>query len=176
MAGACIIIVGARGSGKSTTLKNRLKKANKNALLIFDVNKEHQELYNKPFVPFDSFAKKATLVENAVIVIEEATIYLSNRGHNTDVKTFLVQARHNNNTVFLVYHSFRSIPNYIFELCDYAIIHKTSDTPEFVIDRFKHADISTAFTQIKNAAWIDSGKKKNGKPVEYSPHKVVAIY
>lgn len=176
MAGACILIVGARGSGKSTTLKSKLKKANKNSLLIFDVNKEHTELYDKPFIDFDAFTEKATMVTSAVIVIEEATIYLSNRGQNMDVKKFLVQARHNHNTVFLVYHSFRSIPLYVFDLCDYAIIHKTNDTPDLVMDRFKHEELTAAYTQIKNAPWIDSGKKKNGKPIEYSPHKVVAIY
>lgn len=177
MAGACIIIVGARGSGKSTTFKNHLKKVNKNAILLFDVNKEHTEFYNKPFVDFDTFTEKATRVENAVIGIEEATIYLSNRGQNFDVKKFLVKARHNGNTVFLVYHSFRSIPLYIFDLCDFIIIHKTNDTPDLVESRFQHADMLTAFNEIKNAAWIDSGKTKgNGSKIEYSPHKIIPIY
>lgn len=179
MAGACILIIGARGSGKSTTLKNRIgKKVNKNACLVWDPNKEHTDLYtHKPFTKFFDFTEKLSRIHNAVAVVEEATVYLNNRGHNFDVQEFLVQSRHHGNTVFLMYHSFRAIPQYIFDMADYAIVHKTNDSADGVWDKFKHETLLAAFNEIKSAEWIDSGKKRsNGTPIFYSPHKIIPIY
>ena len=176
MSGKCILIVGARGMGKSTTLRNELKKANKKSLIIYDVNGEHKDLYPYPLIPFEEFTDMCSRVYNAVIVIEEATIYLSNRGNNFDVKEFLVKARHRNNTVFMNYHSLRSLPIYIYDLSDFIVLHKTKDKQSLVEKKFEDEEFTEEFLKIKNAALLDSGKvKANGEPILYSPHVVLSI-
>lgn len=172
MGGKAFAIVGMRGSGKSTVLKSKLKLVNPDALLIYDPQAEYLDLYNHPLIPFDEFTNKCTNVSNAIIAIEEATIFLSNRGSNSDVRDFLVSARHRNNTFFLVYHSLRSIPRYVFDLIDYIILLKTNDTAEDVQTKFRHSGITNSFNKISSENWIPNNSQ-NGR---HSPHVNISIY
>ncbi len=174
MSGKAIIIVGQRGSGKSTFLRSQIKKVHPEALFIFDVNGEYKDLYPKPLLSFDEFTDLCTRVSNGVIAVEEATIFLNNRGNDRDVREFLVKARHKNTTILFCYHSLTSVPGYIFDLADYLVIHKTKDQEEDVISKFRSKEITAAFQRVKRAKWIDTGKSRNGKSVLYSPHEVVA--
>lgn len=170
MSGKGILVVGRRGSGKTTTNRRLLSKAHPDARLVLDVNGEYKDLFPHEPISFDKFTNLAVAVKNAVILIEEATIFLSNRGNNFDVRQLLVQARHNNNTIIFSFHSFRTIPKYIFDLCNVVIIHKTGDSEE-VLEQFDNEDLIKAFTEIKNAPML-----KNSTGVEYSPQKVFVIY
>lgn len=149
--GKVILIAGARGTGKTWLLKDRLKLVNKSALLIHDPNGEYKDLFPYPLLSFDEFTAKATMVRGAVIAIEEATIYLNNRGSNSDVIDFLVKSRHRGNTIFLVYHSLRAIPRYIFELSDYVILKKTGDAENEVDRKFENQALTTAFREVITA-------------------------
>ena len=74
---------------------------------------------------------------NTAIVFEEATIFFSNRGRSEEVIDLLVRKRHTNNIIILLFHSIRSVPNYIFELIDYIILFKTNDNEKLIHDKFK---------------------------------------
>lgn len=145
------LLVGRRKTGKSTFLKNRLKKAHKDNLVLFDINGEHKELYPKPLMYFDEFTEHCTNVRNALIAIEEGTVFLPNRGNNEDVRNFLARARHNNCSVFIVFHSFRAVPGYIYDLADLIVVFKTNDQEDLIQKKFGDPNLTAAFLAIKES-------------------------
>jgi DNA helicase HerA-like ATPase len=143
------IFVGATGTGKTTDVKKSiLDKVGKDNLFIFDVNNEYNAYYSKTLLPFDTFAETATQIRNGVILFEEATIFLSNRGSNEYLRDILVRKRHAKNIIVLVFHSFRSIPRYIFDLCNYVVIHKTNDNPDLIEQKFNHSGLTALFKEV----------------------------
>lgn len=143
-----IAIFGAPGKGKTTFVKNRLKKVSKNALHLHDVNNEYTEFYDKPFErDITKFSKKATKITNGCIVFEEATIFFSNHTSNTDITEILVRKRHTNNTIFFVFHSVRTIPRNILDLINYVVLFKTNDTVN-QIKKINHPEILEAFERV----------------------------
>lgn len=170
MSGKAVLIVGARGMGKTTTTKKLLTKTEPKARLVLDVNGEYMDLYPYPFIGFEEFSKKLTTVSNAVIVVEEATIFLSNRGYDKDITDVLVKARHRNNTIIMVYHSIRNVPKYIFDLCNMVVLHKTNDS-EKAVDEKDNDKLKEGFIWLKKQPML---KGENGK--EYSPQKVIDLY
>src|SRR5687767_14279315 len=116
MSGQSILVVGARGTGKTTRNKKLVSIAHPDNRLVLDINGEYKDLYPKPFLPYPQFSKIAKIVTGKVILIEEATFVLSNRGYDNDIQEVLVKARHNNNTLIFSYHTLRSIPYYIYSL------------------------------------------------------------
>lgn len=171
-----IIVVGGTGTGKTEKVKSLLRTVHPDARLVYDVNGEYIDLYNKPFIEdIDVFIRTAKNVRNAVIVFEEATIFFSNKGgSDKETKSILVRKRHTNNTPIFVFHTLRSIPRDIFDLSNIVIIHKTEDTESTITDKFENPAFTEAFLEIKNADWIDSGKidEYTKEKIFYSPHKV----
>jgi predicted AAA+ superfamily ATPase len=172
----CILVVGGTGTGKSEKIKAMLKNAHKDSLLIYDVNAEYTEFYNKPFVEdIEKFVSIAKQVYNSITVFEEATIFFSNKGgSDKHIKSILVRKRHTNNTVIFVFHSLRAIPRDIFDLSDIIILHKTEDIESVVSDKFENDHFTECFLRIKNLPWIDSGKidTGTGDKIYYSPCEV----
>ncbi len=171
MSGKAILVVGARGTGKTTTNKSMVSKVHPTRRLVLDVNGEYTDLYPFDFIGFETFSKKMTKVRGMFIVIEEATIFLDNRGKNGNVQDTLVMARHRDNTIVMSFHSFRTIPKYIYALCNMVILHKTGDTAEYIEDTFENPKLTEAFLEIQSAPNL---KGENGK--EYSPNKEVKLY
>ncbi len=170
MSGKSGLIVGSRGTGKTTTARGLVKMVPETARLIYDVNGEYKDLYPEPFLEFDEFTDLVNRANNAFILIEESTIFLNNRGNNFDVRSALVKARHKNNTFIFVFHSLRSIPRYIFDLSDLLILHKTNDTLDQIDSRFDNPSLNEAFTQIHAAGWLKSSTGKR-----YSPSKIIRL-
>lgn len=151
MSGKAIIIVGMTGTGKTTLVKGRLKNANKNSILLYDVNNEYKEIIGEQkLLKFEDFADRTTKVSNAIIVYEESTIFLSNRGSNDQVRDVLVRKRHTNNTIFFVFHSLRAVPRNIFDLSNFLILLKTNDSEDLVESKFNRPDLTSLFSAIKN--------------------------
>lgn len=172
MSGKSIIFVGGTGAGKTTKIRKYLSSVHPKARLVYDVNAEYTDLFPYPLTDFETFAENATKVSNALIVYEEATIFLSNRGSNDLLRDVLVRKRHTNNTIFLVFHSIRSIPRYIFDLSTHVYLHKTNDSKSTVETRFENELFTACFLRIKNAPWNyneDTGK-------QYSPSELFSIY
>jgi DNA helicase HerA-like ATPase len=170
MGGKAFIIVGGTGMGKTTFTKKCLEKVNPKARLVYDVNNEYRELINYPLMKFDEFCNLTTRTKNAFIVYEEATIFLNNRSSNSLLIDILVRKRHTNNTIFLVFHSLRSVPRYIFDLCNYCVLHKTNDNENLVENRFENETLTKSFLAIRKTPmlWAENGK-------QYSPHLIVNL-
>jgi ABC-type Mn2+/Zn2+ transport system ATPase subunit len=147
---SAIAIIGTTGTGKTTFVKDRLKNANKNSIYLYDVNNEYTEFYDYPFVSMDLFLEKAIKLKNAVIVFEEATIFFSNKSSNKEITELLVRKRHTKNTIFLIFHSLRSVPRNITDLVNHLIIFKTTDSEQVVKNKFSDDRITDVFNRVKD--------------------------
>lgn len=123
-----IALVGMTGSGKTFRSKEMIKKVNRHALLIFDVNKEYEEFYPYKFDPdMDNFLEKASRIRNGVVLIEDATSFFSLQGRSDSLIKLLIAKRHSNNAYILLFHAFADFPKYIYRKCTHIIIFKTPD-------------------------------------------------
>jgi len=147
--GAAYIIVGTTGTGKTTFVKERLKKVKLNALYLYDVNREYTEFKNEPLPKFDNFLLKATSLKNAVMVFEEATIFFGNKSSSHEMTELLVRKRHTNNTIFLVFHSLRAIPRNIMELVNGVFLFYTVDSSSLVDQKFKNDKLNDVFEEVQ---------------------------
>lgn len=146
------IIVGMTGTGKSEYIKKMLRKIpEKKALYIFDYQNEYQEFINYGLIPFEDFAYNATMIRNGVIVYEEATIFLTSHGSQTDryVNEVLVSKRHTNNYVFLIFHSVAEIPPYIYRKCNYITLFKTNDLPDLSSRELRDVRLKNYMERVK---------------------------
>ena len=146
------IICGATDTGKSYFIKQIFKKVpNKGALLIYDIEREYEEFYPYQLDDFQEFLETAVKCENAVIVLEETTAFLSNRGDNMTVIKLLVQKKHSNNYVIMVFHSVRMIPRFVYELSNFITIFKTNDAPDMTAKELKDHRLEDIMIEVKNS-------------------------
>jgi hypothetical protein len=156
MSGKCFIIAGGTGTGKTTFLMERLENINKNALHLYDVNNEYTSFYGKEFTDFETFAKTGTKLKNAVQVYEEATIFLSNRGSNDNIRDILVRKRHTNCTIFFVFHSMRTVPKWVYDLSNYVVLFKTNDSEGTIDKKFENELFTECFLRVQQKSKVDS--------------------
>lgn len=172
-----IILVGGTGCGKTYFSKQLIKGVNKNALHVFDVNNEYKEYYPYSFNPdIDTFLQKAYKMNNAVILIEDATAFLSNRGRSDLLTKLLVAKRHTKNTIILLFHSFRAIPKYIIDLSNLMVIFRTNDPPE-IVDKLGRSDLTETWQAVQSAC--DGHKFWSSYPPPPGiapPHRLFKIY
>lgn len=166
--GKAYIVVGGTGMGKSTLIKKAASIVHPDNLLIYDVNREYIQYYPKPFLKFDQFKSVVLNSKGKLIIFEEATIFFPNRGYDSDLVEALVGKRHTENVFILVFHSFRTIPQYLFNLINYIIVYKTTDPPS-IIDRFQMPELTDAFNDIRSRPML------KGETKDYSPHRIVQI-
>jgi hypothetical protein len=154
-----IIICGASKRGKSTLCKEFIS-LHKGEKIIYDVNNEYSNA-GGIFEDKDKFLERVKNKKNCLIVFEESTIFFSKKGREEILIDLLVRKRHTNNKIILLFHSLRSIPVYILELCNYIILKKTADTPKVVKDNFRGFDeIIEAYEQLRNEC-SDNDKEKS---------------
>lgn len=168
--GKAFIVVGGTGMGKSTFVKNLVSKVHPNALFIYDVNAEYTEYYNAPLLKFPDFCTQATNKTDSLIVFEEASIFLSNRGSNAELIEILVRKRHTRNVIVLVFHSIRTIPKYIMAYVNYFVMYKTVNDTTKHVEMLDIPEILKAFTELRDADFLTSptGHK-------YSPSKILTL-
>ena len=145
-----IIIVGATETGKTTFVKNMIKRVpNKGALFIYDINNEYSEYFPYKLLDIDDFMEKTQFISKGVFVLEEATIYLNNRSSNKYLVDLMTRKRHTFNTIILVFHSMRAVPRYIYELSNYIVIFKTNDSPDMTSRELKDDRLEGIMTRVK---------------------------
>jgi len=134
------VIVGGTGTGKSTfarkIINEEIKKGKKP--YIFDVNNEYSDLPRS--INFDEFLDELIKKENTIAVIEEATVFVSNKQWDKRILEILVKKRHSNNSIVFLYHSLRAVPVNIADLANYFCIKKTNDNPQIIATKFKGYD------------------------------------
>lgn len=147
-----IIIVGGTGCGKTHFTKGIIKKYHKDALHIFDVNNEYSDFTTRPFNPdIDEFLEDAYNMKGALILVEDATAFLSNRGRSDLLTKIMVAKRHTKNTIILLFHSFRAIPKYIIDLSNVVVIFKTNDSLK-IVESLERDELTEAWQQVQTAA------------------------
>lgn len=119
------LIVGQRGSGKSTFNKKIVQHLPRERLRIHDIQGEY--FPGEALTPVKEFIEQVQTCRNCVILFEEATIFFPNRGYDKGMVELLVSARHRGNIINLVYHSITAIPEYIYNLADYIVLFETKD-------------------------------------------------
>jgi hypothetical protein len=131
--GNVVLLIGFKDTGKTTKVKELLTISRKQSF-IFDFRNE----YGKPFREFDEWASEAATKRNYNIVIEEATVVLPRRGENKDIRNLCAGSSHHSNTIYILYHSLRSIPDYIFDLTNYYYLFHTSDNEGTVRSLYRY--------------------------------------
>lgn len=145
------IIVGNTGRGKSTASRKLLTAALKEEMevLVYDPNNDYSDVYKKPFESKKEFLEKASKKTHSFILFEEATMFFSNKGSEEKLLDLLVRKRHTGNKIVLVFHSLRSVPTYILELCNYMVLYKTADRPSYTLAKFEGFDeITEAYNEL----------------------------
>lgn len=169
MTGTAILVVGGTGSGKTTFIKKCIERVPPASRFIYDVNNEYG-LVDYDLPSFDDFAELTSRVKNGFLVYEEATIFLSNRGTNNHLREILVRKRHTKNTILLVFHSLRSVPRYIFDLCNSVVLFQTNDSADLVQSKFGNDKFTTLFTRLNSSPRLQG---KNGGT--FSPSVIVRL-
>lgn len=152
MAGIVTVCIGQRGCGKTTLSKKLLDQRPKNMpVLIYDVNQEYGRYYDQPLEEIDDFMPKISDPElgSHFILLEESTIFFSTHRRDQDMVHALVVSRHTGNVVQMNFHSFLSLPKYIYTLTDYVIVFKTHDTEKMVLDKFDHPGVMAAYKEVQ---------------------------
>lgn len=146
------LIIGATGTGKTTKVKEYLNKIpHKGSIFIYDINNEYRDFYPYKFEDFGVFIERMSRVKKGVMVFEEATIFLSNRSCNRILVDILVRKRHTNNYIFMNFHSLRSVPKYLLDLCKYVTLFKTNDSLSFVESTFRNDILTDTFREVSTA-------------------------
>lgn len=148
-----IILIGTEGSGKTYLAKQLVKKVNRNALFVFDVNNEWKTEYPYPFdKSIDNFLDKFETVKKGVGVFEDATCFFSTRGRDGKLVEQMTGRRHTGNSFILLFHSFQDVPKYILRKATDVVIFKTKDMPGYMIQEFKNTIYLPAWERVMNEA------------------------
>ncbi len=164
-----ILVVGQKHAGKTTLVRSMVKPVHPSNLILFDPNGQYSDIYKKPFMKFNEFTEFAATVWNAVIVIEESTVYISH-APMMDVKDFCAGARNRSNMVILVFHSLRTLPRYVYDLAEIIYLGKTRDDADYISKKNDDPGLTETFLEVKNSKW------KNGDDGDqYSEFKIHEI-
>ena len=127
------------GTGKSTEVKKILAATPKHKHYIFDVQGEYlSNQYTGAMDDEDEFLNFVESKTDSVIVFEEATSFLS-YSQNKRVRRMMVNRRHANNLIVLVFHAVHLTPKQIRTLIDVAILKPTGDKEKEIEDFVRHA-------------------------------------
>lgn len=179
MRGKLNLIVGARGTGKSTLLKKMLGDLPPERVLLYDLNNEHQEYtarFKSPDGQFtlpdlEVFLDMAEHSRNIVIVCEEATVFFTSYNSSEQIKKILTQLRHTRNGMLLVFHSLRSIPDYMMTFVNNIVLLKTTgDTEDKINRKFDNPDLVRAFNEVSAMPWCTTTDGRR-----FSPHVIVNV-
>jgi hypothetical protein len=142
--GRVIIICGGTGRGKSTYIKEKIKEK---PHLINDIKNE----YKRGFTVYEKSGDREGFMqyvdencEKMIIVMEEASWYLSHKHYSTTAEKIFVNKYRSENTYLIVFHSIRKIPLFIYDYADAMVLFKTKDQlhriknhPQEVLDAFE---------------------------------------
>lgn len=156
--GIVIICIGKKGTGKSTTIREVLRGVKtvnpEKEFYICDPNREFLE-FDSSFDPdidnaFNIYIDTIKHAKRSVIFVEEATIFLDPRKREGILVDKMVKARHDENIIIMNFHSWRSVPLYIFDMIDYLYLHKTNDTESKVKNKCDIPFVMDSFRNVNN--------------------------
>lgn len=153
--GFASIQIGRTKTGKTTFVRDIVKEVYEKDpyrdIFIFDVNKEYTDFYPQRLTNMEGFMNLIEPVKNSFILFEEATIFFHSNTRSTILMDKLVRKRHDNNIIFLNFHSWRSVPPSIFDMVDYVTIFKTNDTAEKIRKKCEVEGVLKAFDEVQKS-------------------------
>lgn len=148
-----ILVIAHTGQGKTTFVKNYLKKASKS--LVFDVNNEYKDLSfdteddNARFVgDYRDFVELVGTKTNTVCVFEEATGFFKGR-ISQDMTKQIIAKRHTGNQFIFLFHSIQRVPKELIELSNFIVMFKTNDILDDV--KKKNPRLMQPFLELQRA-------------------------
>jgi len=174
------ILIGAQGCGKSHYALQMTKPVNKKAIIVFDVNNEYEGYPNR-YTPLDTeidtFIDVVFKARNAVVIMEDMTGYLSNRGRNAKMIKCLQAHRHSGNHYIILYHSMTSIPTDYINLAKKIVIFKTNDDEINIKKKFSKQIITDAWKEVQGKAAVNPFYTSMPPPKGTRPDfRVVSLY
>lgn len=156
--GLVIICIGKKGVGKSTTVREILKGIKslnpEKEFNIYDPNTEFAEYDNFDIEQENAFKvfvdNRLKPAKSSVLFVEEATIFLDPKKREGVLVDKMVKARHDQNIIIMNFHSWRSVPVYIFDMIDYLYLHKSNDTEQKVKYKCDIPFVLEAFREVNN--------------------------
>lgn len=134
------VIVGGRGSGKTTFLERTLKK--EKAVIIELVKTDRYNGFTDRYFYEDiesGFINMKKLA-NKQIVFEDATSYINSNMKNS-LKKLIVFSKQIGSDVFVVFHSINIIPPFLWNLFNYLIIFKCPEPHQTAANKEYFKDI-----------------------------------
>jgi hypothetical protein len=126
------LIIGMRGQGKTTFIKNMLKG---NPNYVFDVQNEYQEFNPAPHLDRKLFISECIEFTDTFCVFEEATGFFKGRlDEQTD--RMILSARHTRNRYIFCFHSIQAVPPGIMNMVNFVVLFKTNDEPRVIKSKY----------------------------------------
>jgi type IV secretory pathway VirB4 component len=146
------LICGGQGTGKTTFVKSCI--VNPKRGIILDINNEYKEFdtlgAHRVTEKFRDSLENISALDGITLVVEEATVFFSNRKYDEKLCEMIVRKRHQKNDIFLIYHSLTDIPDYLLRLSDYLWLFKTKDNPTRIESKYKDMDeVKKGFYEVR---------------------------
>ena len=170
---ACIAVIGSKGTGKTTRVKSLIDALGDKPVIVYDM--DNNPAWSSVLRPIaaaniprvsagrhfcidtntDEVLKFLNRASNCVIVLEDASKYLSNKIPDV-FKEILYASKQRNVDLILVFHSFRLIHPALYTNIDWVVIHRTGES-------FKDASLRKipSFSEVqKMAFYVESKAEK----------------
>jgi hypothetical protein len=146
------LIAGGQGTGKTTFVKSCI--LNPKRAVILDINNEYKELDKlgclRIVKDFQNRLKDIVNLPQITLIVEEATIFFSNRKYDKNLCEMIVRKRHLQSDIFMLYHSLTDIPDYLLRISDFLWVFKTKDNPTRIEQKYKDfADVKKSFYEVR---------------------------
>lgn len=130
--GKVFLIIGGRGTGKTTYLENILK--DKKNVVVYQLFIDERYKFAEKKLFSDFYINKD--LANKRIIIEDATQLIGSNPKN-DIRKIVVSSKQIGSDIFFVFHSANVVPPYLWQLFDYCVffqcaaIKKTAGLSEY---------------------------------------------
>jgi nucleoside-triphosphatase THEP1 len=166
--GLVALVVGGRGTGKSTYLKKIVDKSAKK-VLVFDID-ENKIYAGMPTIDISEidklsgwkagkylitdidyelvFTKIYDYVKDALIIIEDASKYIENQIRG-DLKKMVLASKQRGLDIIFTFHRFKDVPKKLCSYSDFAVIFKTAENIRESKDRVPMGWVEPVWEEVK---------------------------
>lgn len=166
--GLVALVVGGRGTGKSTFINGLIQKSKKKVLLFdTDANPIYSKMPEIELEDMDNlarwksgnlriisidyeyvFAKMYENVNDALIIIEDASKYIENQIRG-DLKKLVLASKQRGLDMIFTFHRFKDIPKKLASYADFAEVFKTQENIKECADRVPLGWVEPVFDEVK---------------------------
>lgn len=161
------VIIGGRGTGKTTYLKEKILKVNRLPKVLVMDTFPHPSYEDFQIIPGEKLRllKKGNkrvigsntnenldainqYYKNGLLVFEDCTKYIKANVQDS-VRNLLIDSKQKNLDIILMYHSIGQTPPDIFRLCDFVVLFKTGEQWDNSWKKIPNAhEVKNAFEKV----------------------------